>query len=138
MSITTTRAQRRQLRKENSKQSMELQLIPRLLWPEIGKNNESLLRVWRSREFLVQEYYEPSPALVRLSVLRADIDPASGRWVDGITWDDLQRIKNECGYSDHDALEAYPAAKDVVNVANLRHIWVMQSKVEFVWRGVTP
>lgn len=71
--------------------------------------------------------------LVRLSVLRTTLEQKSGRWADGITWDELQQIKAECGYVDMDALELYPIAADVVNVANLRHMWVMRDPVEFAW-----
>jgi len=94
-------------------------------------------RVWRSRDFLVQEYAEAEPVLVRLSVLRTTLDPKLGRWVDGITWDELQAIKSEIGYGSHDALELYPADQDVVNVANLRHLWVMRELATFAWRA-TP
>lgn len=73
--------------------------------------------------------------LVRLSVLRTTLDPQAGRWVDGITWDELQSIKAECGYGQHDALELYPPDSDVVNVANLRHLWVMRELQTFAWRG---
>jgi hypothetical protein len=132
--ISTTRAQRRQMAKENAKQPQELTLIPRSDWPESGRQNKALLRVWRSRDYLVQEYEEPRPAMVRLSVLRSTIDPSAGRWNDGITWDELQAIKNECGYSGHDALEVYPAKQDEVNVANIRHMWVMCEPVDFAWR----
>jgi hypothetical protein len=82
----------------------------------------------------VQEYAEAAPVLVRLSVLRTTLDPKVGRWVDGITWDELQSIKAQCGYGQHDALELYPIDSDVVNVANLRHLWVMASPVSFAWR----
>lgn len=132
--IITTRAQRRQLEKYNAKQPTELTLIHRTEWPLSGQRNELLLRVWRSRDYLVQEYSELWPVLVRLSVLRVEIDAKSDRWRDGITWDELQAIKNECGYSNHDALEVYPAKSDEINVANIRHLWVMCDRVDFAWR----
>ena len=134
MSITTTRAQRRQLAKASAKQPSRLCVVPRQEWPEQYRQSDRLLRVWRSRDYLVQEYKESTPAFARLSVLKTTVDPSKEQWVDGITWDDLQRIKNECGYIHHDAVEVYPAAQDVVNVDNIRHIWVMESKVEFAWR----
>ena len=37
--------------------------------------------------------------------------------------------------ADFDALELYPVNSDVVNVANLRHLWVMRDLVSFAWRG---
>lgn len=134
MSILTSRAQRRELQRQNAKMPRELRLVPREQWP-LEHQRGAIVRVWRSREFLVQEYAERAPVLVRLSVLRTTVDPQAARWVDGITWDQLQQIKAECGYSDHDALELYPIDADVVNVANLRHLWVMREHVAFAWRN---
>lgn len=133
MSIVTTRQQRRELDRQNAKMPRELRQVPRDEWP-LEHQQGRILRVWRSRDFLVQEYGEPPPVLVRLSVLRTTLDPKLGRWVDGITWDELQQVKAACGYADHDALELYPIAADVVNVANLRHLWVMRDAVSFAWR----
>jgi hypothetical protein len=73
--------------------------------------------------------------LVRLSVLRTTLDAHTGRWLDGIAWDQLQDIKAQCGYAHHDAVEVYPRACDTVNVANLRHLWVMREPVAFGWRA---
>ena len=134
MSIVTTRAQRREMERQNSKMPRELRLIPRDEWP-LELQSGPVLRAWRSRDFLVQEYSEAPPVLVRLSVLRTTVDPKDGRWVDGITWDDLQGIKAEVGYGDYDALELYPADGDVVNVASLRHLWVMRELQSFAWRS---
>jgi hypothetical protein len=134
--IITTRAQRRELQRQNAKMPRELREVPRDEWPLEHRIAASRIqRVWRSRDFLVQEYAESAPVLVRLSVLRTKLDPKAGRWVDGITWDELQQIKAECGYADHDALELYPMAADVVNVANLRHLWVMREPAAFAWRS---
>lgn len=133
MSIVTTRAQRRELERQNAKMPLELRQVPRNEWP-LELQHARISRVWRSRNFLVQEYAEADPVLVRLSVLCTTLDPKLGRWVDGITWDELQQIKADCGYADHDALELYPMAADVVNVANLRHLWVMREPAAFAWR----
>lgn len=129
MSIQTTRAQRRQLERDNAKLPATLQEIPRGEWPN---PRSSQLRVWRSRGFLVQEFNAPAPALVRLSVNRTSL--AGERWDENITWDELQRIKAECGYADAEAVEVYPRDADVVNVANMRHLWVLLDPVPFAWR----
>lgn len=94
------------------------------------------LRVLRSRFFLVQEYPADAPAVVRLTVNRSAIkDDAS--WEDGITWDELQQVKRECGYGDKDAVEVYPRDSDVVNVSNMRHLWVLDdmAALDFAWRA---
>jgi hypothetical protein len=56
------------------------------------------------------------------------------RWADNITWDELQALKTQCGYGGHDAVEVYPPTRDVVNVANIRHLWVLAEKLPFAWR----
>lgn len=37
----------------------------------------------------------------------------------------LAQVYEEAGYGDRDAFEAYPRQADVVNVANMRHLWVL-------------
>ncbi len=129
MKISATRAQRRQLERENAKQPATLREVPRAAWPD---QSAPQLRVLRSRDFLVQEFAAEAPALVRLSVCRTVL--AGDRWKDGITWDELQRLKRECGYGDADAIEIFPADVDVVNVANMRHLWIMAEPVACAWR----
>lgn len=92
-------------------------------------------RAFRSRKFCVQAFAEVD-GVVRLSVNRADINP-DGSWAEGITWDDLQRVKAEAGYADREAVEVYPPDSDVVNVANMRHLWVLPAgaRLPFTWRG---
>lgn len=41
----------------------------------------------------------------------------------GITWDELQRIKDEYLGPDVAAVEFYPPARAVVNELNMRHLW---------------
>lgn len=131
MSIFATRAQRRQLERDNAKQPSTLREVPRDEWPNpLGTQ----LRVLRSRDFLVQEFSAAAPAKVRLSVCRTSL--SGDRWQDGITWDELQRLKRECGYGSADAIEIFPADIDVVNVANMRHLWVMDEPVSFAWRNL--
>lgn len=42
-------------------------------------------------------------------------------------WDILQRIKNEIVGRDRIAVEVFPAADDLVNEANMRHLFVWDS-----------
>lgn len=130
MTHITTRSQRRQMARESSKQPKTLCEIPRSEWPASASDQR---RVLRSRDFLVQEYAATAPAMARLSICRTSLN-ASGEWDDGITWDELQRIKRECGYGDSDAIEIYPSDLDVVNVANMRHLWIMAAPVACAWR----
>lgn len=130
--MNTTRAQRRQLERNNAKLPERLQDIPRDQWP--ANAPPTIMRVFRSRDYLVQEYREPNPLVIsRLSICRTSI--SGNRWKDGIAWEELQCIKSEVGYGNIDAIEIYPADDDVVNVANMRHLWVLNQKVPFAWRN---
>ena len=93
------------------------------------------VRAWRSKRLLVMEFADPSPlVLCRLSVNRTAVNVHTGHWLDGLTWDELQQAKFECGFGPFDAVEVYPAAGDEVNLANIRHLWVMRERVSFAWR----
>jgi hypothetical protein len=129
MAINVTREQRRKLARENANQPLTLQTVNRDAWPDPVPRG--LVRVWRSRDFLVQVFQE-NGIVGRLSVCRTSLD--GDRWRDNIAWDDLQRLKRECGYGDFDAVEVYPADADVVNDANIRHLWIMPNPLPFAWR----
>ena len=95
---------------------------------------ERLLRVFRSRDFLAQLFSE-NENVQRLSIMRTALICAKSRkWQDGITWDQLQQVKSECGFGHLDAVEVYPSDCDVVNVANMRHLWIFAEPLGFVWR----
>jgi hypothetical protein len=110
-----------------------LRAVPREAWPA-SMSNERRLAVLRSRDFLVQCFAEKD-GVYRLSINRTAIDLKSGRWRDGITWDELQRLKAEAGFGNHFAVEVFPASDDVVNVANVRHLFVLPEPPPFAWRS---
>lgn len=90
--------------------------------------------VWRSRDYLVQVFqYHAAGVVARLSINRTRLTQDGG-WQQDIPWEDIQRLKSEAGYGRFDAVEVYPCATDVVNVANMRHIWVMEQQLPFAWR----
>lgn len=87
---------------------------------------------WRNRNFLVQAYHDGGT--VRLSINRTDFSVSTGDWDDGITWDELMRVKAACGYGDFWAVEVYPPDEHLVNVANIRHLWLLPEPPAFGWR----
>ena len=104
--------------------------MPREEWPSVASHIEA----WRSREYLVQVFEEQAAGvLVRLSINRTRLTNDGG-WQQDIPWEDMQRLKSEAGYGGFDAVEVYPSDADVVNVANLRHLWVMHEPLSFTWR----
>jgi hypothetical protein len=93
------------------------------------------IKAWRSRKYLVQLYECESaayPNLVRLSICRVKLS-ANGQWEDALTWDELQSIKHEVGFGAWYGVEVYPPDKNVVNVANLRHLWLLPAPLDIGW-----
>lgn len=130
-----SRAERRHaeryMQRENAKWPNTLKEWSRSEWPV---DHPEILRLWRSRGFLVQEHQAPPPAIVRLSILRTALDSGGG-WQQDISWEELQRLKREAGYGGHEAVEVFPPDADVVNVANIRHLWILPAgHLPFVWR----
>lgn len=41
------------------------------------------------------------------------------------SWDELQRVKNEIAGPERLAVEFYPPQANVINLENLRHLWVL-------------
>lgn len=132
--MITTREQRRQLKRDNAKMPTTLQPVPKSEWPAYQLSaSKPPHAVWRSRLFLVQCYAEHD-GITRISVSRTVIDPTTGRWKDGIAWEDLQDIKRQVGLGDYMAVEIYPADRNIINVANMRHLWVMRDPLNFGWK----
>jgi hypothetical protein len=86
---------------------------------------EPSIAIWESEEFKVYAFQDGK-------AVRLDIERTDG--LDGITWDELQRIKNDCGFSDCDAVEFYPSESDVINTGNLRHLYVFFEKLPLIRR----
>ena len=90
------------------------------------------VQVWRSRDFLVQLYFEAKTGFHRLSCTRTELK-SDGSYKDGITWDELMRLKREAGFGNKWAVECYPADAEIVNVANHRHLFLLPAKPPFGW-----
>jgi hypothetical protein len=121
------------LAQENARQPESMTPVPRRLWPT-GERAKAL-GVWRSRDFLAVLYREEDDegeVYERLTVNRTTL-AADGRWADGITWDDLMRVKSECGLDDRWAVEVYPPSAAVVDVASMRHLWLLEEAPAFAW-----
>lgn len=111
---------------------MIFQEVPKEKWPNSkGKAPE---KVWFNKQYLVQLLDERGNLRLTINRVHAKIVKGKPIWEDGITWDELQEIKNSVGYSDYWAVEAYPPVKDVVNVANMRHLWLLKEPPEYGWK----
>jgi hypothetical protein len=132
-----TASQLRQMKRDNLGWPVELACVPSVDWPAIEDGKSSRVDVLRSRGFLVQVFGEDGQML-RLSVNRTEWDERQNRFREDITWDDLQRLKAEAGYADRVAIEVFPPERLVVNIANMRHLWLLPEGAEqmpFVWGG---
>lgn len=136
MSRIMNRVQRRAASKhmasESTKYPAHLVLVPKSEYESTQPPGQVM--VWRSRDYLVQIFRTESPEVFcRMSVCRTKLDNQGG-WQQDIPWEDLQRLKSEVGYGELDAVEVYPADADVINVANMRHLFVMFFPLDFAWR----
>jgi hypothetical protein len=122
-------AQRHQLDRDNLAYGDHLEEVP---IDRIPAGGATPTRAWRSRRHLVVLWVTPD-GQERLTLQRSKLRP-DGQWVDGLTWDDLQRLKAEAGFGDRWAVEIYPPDASVVNVANLRHLWLLQAAPPYAWK----
>ena len=123
---------RRQLYEDNKNyKSGVYDEVPKSKWPPFGDRFPMPTRVLRSKEFLVQIF---EAEFTRLTISRNKIR-SDGHWEDGITWEEMQGVKDACGYAERDAVEAYPKKRDIVHVANMRHLWIVSDDYsKFFWR----
>ena len=96
----------------------------------------NMVRAWRNRKFMVQQYLprvgDEDMVVCRLTVNIIALD--GDRWQDGIGWNELQDIKAQVGFADFDAVEVFPRNGDIIDVAALRHLWVLRGLLPFAWR----
>lgn len=124
-----------EIHRENKRWPAHLVQVPLQEWAHISKkmkerNSEAPDEVWRSRDFVLQKYgNEKECRPVRLTFSRAMVR-RDGHYVDGITWDELMELKRQAGYGDRLAIEFFPPDADIVNVANMRHLFVVPRGVK--------
>lgn len=101
---------------------------------EIGDSDGRPLRCWRSRDYSAMLFRDQASGLLRLDITRVQIDKYTLEYRDGISWDALQQIKNETMGPDVWAVECYPPQHLVQNVANMRHLWILEEPPAFGWK----
>jgi len=128
-----SRAQLRAMEAKNKTYPVDrLVEVPRAEWPDIEVSTPRV-RVLRCRDFLVQEFHEKG--VIRLTVQRCAFDERERTWKGGIGWDDLQHLKTLAGYGDGAAVELFPPDAEVVNIANMRHLWLLPEPPAWMWRS---
>jgi hypothetical protein len=118
------------LKSENRKYGLAMEPLSEIYWPPAKTRP---IAIFRSCSFLAQ-VYAPVNGGQRISVCRTQIN-RDGNWKADISWEELMAVKSECGFSACWAVEIFPPNSEVVNVANLRHLWVTEAP-PFAWRNV--
>jgi len=133
-----TKNEARELERRNQPWPDHLEEVPLVDWryvtPDHRPGQDERIQVWRSNKFLVQVFRTPK-GHTRISVNRTSWDLNQQRWREDISWDDLQTIKAQTGWGDSWAVEIFPADSEVVNVANMRHLFICPEPPEFAWRA---
>jgi hypothetical protein len=130
----TAKAARSFLERANRNWPEALTDVPPDMWRAQSWDDSKRIRVLRSRRFMAQ-VFEEADGVLRLSVNKTELAPGGERWLEGITWDELQMLKRQAGYGDSFAIEIYPPALDEVNVANMRHLWILPERLNVGWRA---
>lgn len=124
---------------EAKKRPARLAEIPRERWPRNLAGEAERTHVWHSQRFLVQMFDEaPFQGIDtrRISVCRVTL-LQDGRWEEGLSWEELMQVKREIGFGDWYALEIFPRDGDIVNVANMRHLWMLATPLSIGWFAQT-
>jgi hypothetical protein len=138
MNRTERRATARETRRQAAAWPSRLVEIPKSQWPPRRhgtSESEYPQALWRSRHYLVTQFAVPALRGVearRLTVNRTALG-SDGHWEQDIPWDDLQRCKRETGHGDWYGFEIYPRDRDLVNVANMRHLWLLAEPLAIGW-----
>jgi len=119
---------------------MKFEEIPKEKWVQpVISIRSTLVKAFKNRDFLVQ-IYEENTGFTRLSINRTKLigfnNLGNPIWKDGITWDQLQSIKNSLGYENHWLVECYPPEDLLINVANMRHLYLLKETPEFGWHKI--
>lgn len=125
------RSNRALLAKESAARPAELIPVPADRWPPAKPGAPRPFQVFWNNQFLVQMFAEHSG--LRMTVSRTTVNEA-GNWDDNISWDDLQQLKREAGYKTWWAVELFPPDDQIINVANMRHLWLLAGEPSFGWR----
>lgn len=80
-------------------------------------------KIYRSKKYTVSVWNVPAGK--KLSISRNEWDSHTGRYKDQITWDEIMEIKRQVGFGEQNAVEFYPPDSEVINIANVRHIWLL-------------
>jgi hypothetical protein len=107
-------------------------------WEKLDPNTESrkrgmrnpltgMVAFWKNNVYSVQVYHQDVPGLGQVQQLCIRKHDGKAR----VPWADKQRIKDELVGQDYTAIEVFPTAANLVDEADLYHLWVMPLGYEF-------
>lgn len=87
---------------------------------------EGCFAVWKNNLYIVLAMFEPN-GITRLQIRPNDGQPTR-------SWQHLQRIKNELMGPERVAVEVFPAVSELVDDANIYHLWVLPEGARLPFR----
>lgn len=96
-------------------------------------SGDRILALWQSRDFIATMYKDGASGYPRLTVSRTQWDKSRDTYRDGISWDELMRVKRQVGLPDVWAVEVFPPDDETVGVHAIRHLWILNEAPPFAW-----
>jgi hypothetical protein len=129
---------RRRYQQECRKHTDEFIKIPEEQTKEIAINGKRPEACFRNRHFLAMLTMDDCGGVpyLRLTVNRTELTNDGG-FKDGITWDELMAVKRGIGFADLWMTEVYPPDEDIVNVGNMRHLFLVHQP-PYAWSKKLP
>ena len=91
---------------------------------------QDIEHIYRSKKYTVILWKQGiDPTLLmgqKISISRNEWDSKSRRYVGDIVFDEIMEIKREMGLGEEKCIEFYPKDSELVDLANMRHIWVIK------------
>ncbi len=110
---------------------MRLKEVAKNRWPT---SDSRYLRVFKNDKYLVQTMTDNGFIRITVNLIENIGTMMTPKWAEGISWDNLQNIKDSIGFKDRWCVECYPPTQDIINVANMRHLWVLEEMPKFGWK----
>lgn len=85
---------------------------------------EDIKAIFRSKKYTVILYkMNKITGRQRFSITRNEWSSKERRYVGNISWDEIMEIKRQIGLGDVECWEYYPKDSEIINEANMRHIF---------------
>lgn len=82
---------------------------------------KEIQKVWASKLYVVRYYRYGRSERLSVDYTVSELNEN----VNIITWDDLQRIKNNVGFADRYAVELFPPKSEEIHGIEQRHLWLV-------------